>query len=155
MNCRRAGIVGESPDYAEARQALRLAQAGQAPVRDIGRRPPPPTPAAKPTPRPDRGRKRRVSRGSGVGLGGELLAREAGEDQRPGNADAVCCRLPSPAAPPRAAHCGCENLGAEVPDGSATLVGYREREPGRLHLRAVLRGRTEGVCDAIAGEDQK
>jgi hypothetical protein len=78
-----------------------------------------------------------------------------GEDQRPGSADAVRCRLPSPAAPPRAGHCGCENLGAEVPDRSATLVGYREREPGRLHLRAVLRGRTEGVCDAIVEEDQK
>jgi hypothetical protein len=118
MNCRRAGIVGESPDYAEARQALRLAQAGQAPVRDIGRRPPPPTPpqsglrartagaspgsallnpccdrsasglvavaigARRQARRPGAGRlgladERRVSRGSGVGLGGELLAREA------------------------------------------------------------------------------
>lgn len=47
------------------------------------------------------------------------------------------------------------DLGAEVPDRSATLVGYCERERGRLHLRAVLRGRTEGVCDAIAEEDQK
>jgi hypothetical protein len=36
------------PNYAEARQALRLAQAGQAPVRDITRRPhPPPQPPSR------------------------------------------------------------------------------------------------------------
>ena len=32
------------------------------------------------------------------------------------------------------------------------LVGYREREPGRLQLRAIIRA-DEGVCEAIAVED--
>ena len=40
------------------------------------------------------------------------------------------------------------------PQRPAMLVGYREREPGRLQLRAVMRGSTEGVCDAIVEEDE-
>lgn len=41
------------------------------------------------------------------------------------------------------------------PQRPATLTGYREREPGRLQLRAVLRARTEGVCDVIVEEDEE
>jgi hypothetical protein len=41
------------------------------------------------------------------------------------------------------------------PQRPATLTGYREREPGRLQLRVVLRARTEGVCDAIVEEDEE
>ena len=41
------------------------------------------------------------------------------------------------------------------PQRPATLVGYREREPGRLQLRAVLRAGTEGICDAIVEEDDE
>lgn len=52
----------------------------------------------------------------------------------------------------------CETWAPNCPIGNpqrvATLVGYREREPGRLQLRAVLRGNTEGVCDAIVEEDE-
>jgi hypothetical protein len=32
------------------------------------------------------------------------------------------------------------------------LLGYREREPGRLQLRVSMRPRTDGVCDAIVEE---
>lgn len=48
-------------DYAQARQAVRLAQAGQAPVRDIGRRPPADEPKAGPTGR--KGPERKPGRG--------------------------------------------------------------------------------------------
>jgi hypothetical protein len=52
----------------------------------------------------------------------------------------------------------CETWAPRCPIGNpqrvATLVGYREREPGRLQLRAVLRVRTEGVCEAIVEEDE-
>jgi hypothetical protein len=65
----------------------------------------------------------------------------------------VDSRLPQHHHVPRIA--AARTWAPKVPDRSATLVSYREREPGRLHLRAVLRGRTEGVCDAIAEEDQK
>jgi hypothetical protein len=41
------------------------------------------------------------------------------------------------------------------PQRSATLVGYREREPGRLQLRALIRVRTEGECDAIVEADDE
>ena len=45
------------PDYAETRQALRLARVAQAPVSDVTRRPSPP--AARPAPRPPRPREQR------------------------------------------------------------------------------------------------
>lgn len=52
----------------------------------------------------------------------------------------------------------CETWAPRCPVGNlqrpATLVGYREREPGRLQLRAVIRAGTEGVCDAIVEEDE-
>jgi hypothetical protein len=32
------------------------------------------------------------------------------------------------------------------------LLGYREREPGRLQLRVAIRPRTDGVCEAIVEE---
>ena len=41
------------------------------------------------------------------------------------------------------------------PQRSAMLVGYREREPGRLQLRAVIRVGTEGECDVIVQEDEE
>ena len=37
---------------------------------------------------------------------------------------------------------------------AAHLVGYREREPGRLQLRAVIRV-DEGLCEVIAEEDEE
>lgn len=40
------------------------------------------------------------------------------------------------------------------PQRVARLVGYREREPGRLQLRAIIRA-DEGVCEAIAVEDEE
>ncbi len=40
------------------------------------------------------------------------------------------------------------------PQRVAQLVAYREREPGRLQLRAVIHS-TEGVCDVIADEDKE
>lgn len=53
----------------------------------------------------------------------------------------------------------CETWEPRCPIGNpqrpATLVGYREREPGRLQLRVVLRAGTEGVCDVIAEEDDE
>ena len=53
----------------------------------------------------------------------------------------------------------CEKWAPRCPMGnhqrSATLVGYREREPGRLQLRAVIRVETEGGCDVIVEEDEE
>jgi hypothetical protein len=40
------------------------------------------------------------------------------------------------------------------PQRVARLVGYREREPGRLQLRAVMHT-SEGICEAIAEEDEQ
>jgi hypothetical protein len=40
------------------------------------------------------------------------------------------------------------------PQRVAQLVGYREREPGRLQLRAVMHT-SEGICEAIAEEDEQ
>ncbi len=53
----------------------------------------------------------------------------------------------------------CETWEPRCPMGysqrPATLVGYREREPGWLQLRAVMRAGTEGICDVIAEEDDE
>jgi hypothetical protein len=52
----------------------------------------------------------------------------------------------------------CETWAPRCPIGNprrpAKLVGHREREPGRLQLRAILRARTEGICHAIVEEDE-
>ena len=40
------------------------------------------------------------------------------------------------------------------PQRLCTLVGYREREPGRLQLRALVRPSTDGICEAIVEEDE-
>ncbi len=37
----------------------------------------------------------------------------------------------------------------------ATLVGYRERGPGCLQLRALIRVKTEDGCDLIVEEDEE
>jgi hypothetical protein len=40
------------------------------------------------------------------------------------------------------------------PQRVGRLLGYREREPGRLQLRVAIRPRTDGVCEAIAEESE-
>ena len=53
----------------------------------------------------------------------------------------------------------CETWAPRCPIGNpnrpATLTGYREREPGRLQLRVIVREGTEGVCDAIVEEAEE
>jgi hypothetical protein len=40
------------------------------------------------------------------------------------------------------------------PQRVGRLLGYREREPGRLQLRVAIRPRTDGVCEAIVEESE-
>jgi hypothetical protein len=40
------------------------------------------------------------------------------------------------------------------PQRLCTLVGYREREPRRLQLRALVRPSIDGICEAIVEEDE-
>ena len=51
----------------------------------------------------------------------------------------------------------CEQWAPKCPIGNpqrlAVLVGYREREPGRLQLRVVMSGH-DGVCHALTEEDE-
>jgi hypothetical protein len=40
------------------------------------------------------------------------------------------------------------------PQRVGRLLGYREREPGRLQLRVATRRRTDGVCEALVEESE-
>ena len=62
-------------------------------------------------------------------LGGQPLAREAEKTNVPGNADAVCCRLP---CLPQHHHCRAlrlRDLSAEAPDRSARLSATASVSP--------------------------
>ncbi len=41
------------------------------------------------------------------------------------------------------------------PQRVGRLLGYREREPGRLQLRVAVRPATDGVCDVIVEETEE
>jgi hypothetical protein len=41
------------------------------------------------------------------------------------------------------------------PQRVGRLLGYREREPGRLQLRVALRARTDGICEAMVEETEE